>query len=133
MANDGRVKGSRQRYGMLLLALSATFFFEGVAEPGDLQRAVGTVLVGATLMLALYAAEVPNRRLRVAAVLVLTIVVGVVVASVAGKATTVAGIAAVANGLLVALAPPAVVVGLVRILRATRAATVTVVAGVLCL
>jgi hypothetical protein len=55
MANDGRVKGSRQRYGMLLLALSATFFFEGVAEPGDLQRAVGTVLVGATLMLALYA------------------------------------------------------------------------------
>jgi hypothetical protein len=66
-------------------------------------------------------------------VLVLTIVVGVVVASVAEKGATVAGIAAVANGLLVALAPPAVVVGLVRILRATRAVTVTVVAGVLCL
>jgi hypothetical protein len=127
------VKGSRQRYGMLLLALSATFFFEGVAEPGDLQRAIGTVLVGATLMLALYAAEVPKRRLRVAAVVVLTIVVAVVVASVAGKGTTVTGISAVANGLLVALAPPAVVVGLVRILRATRAVTVTVVAGVLCL
>ena len=133
MANQGGVKGSRQRYGMLLLALSATFFFEGVAEPGDLQRAVGTVLVGATLMLALYAAELPKRRLRVAAVVVLTIVVGVVVASVAGKGTTVAGIAAIANGLLVAVAPPAVVIGLVRILRATRAVTVTVVAGVLCL
>ena len=37
MANEGGVKGSRQRYGMLLLVLGATFFFEGVAEPGDLQ------------------------------------------------------------------------------------------------
>ena len=62
-ANDGGVKGSRQRYGMLLLALTATLVFEGVAEPGDVQRAVQTVLVGATLMLALYAAEVPKRRL----------------------------------------------------------------------
>jgi hypothetical protein len=32
MANEGAVKGSRQRYGMLLLALGATFVFEGVAE-----------------------------------------------------------------------------------------------------
>jgi Ion channel len=132
-ANDGGVEGSRQRYGMLLLALGATFVFEGVAEPGDLQRAVGTVLVGATLMLALYAAEVPKRRLRVAAAVILTIVAGVVIASVAGKGTTVAGIAAIANGLLVALAPPAVVIGLLRILRATGTVTVTVVAGVLCL
>jgi hypothetical protein len=127
------VKGSRQRYGMLLLALGATFFFEGVAEPGDLQRAVGTVLVGATLMLALYAAELPKRRLRLAAAVILTIVVGVLIASVAGKGTTVTGIAAIANGLLVALAPPAVVIGVHRNLRATGTVTVTVVAGVLCL
>jgi hypothetical protein len=133
MANEGGVKGSRQRYGMLLLALGATFFFDGVAEPGDLQRAVGTVLVGATLMLALYAAEMPNRRMRFAAALILTIVVGVVIASVAGKGTTVAGIAAIANGLLIVLAPPAVVIGLLRNLRATGAVTVTVVVGVLCL
>ena len=118
---------------MLLLALGATFFFEGVAEPGDLQRAVGTVLVGATLMLALYAAELPKRHLRIAAAGILTIVVGVVIASVAEKGTTVTGIAAIANGLLVALAPPAVVTGLLRILRATGTVTVTVVAGVLCL
>ena len=133
MPNEGEVKGSRQRYGMLLLALAVTFFFEGVAEPGDLQRSVGTVLVGVTLMLALYAGELPKRRLRVAAAVILTIVVGVLIASVAGKGTTVAGIAAIANGLLVALAPPAVVIGLVRILRATGTVTVTVVAGVLCL
>ena len=90
MANQGRVKGSRQRYGMLLLALGATFVFEGVAAPGDVQRAVETVLVGATLMLALHAAEVPKRRLRVAAALIFTIVVGVVITSVVGNGTTVA-------------------------------------------
>ena len=127
------MESSRQRYGMLLLALGATFFFEGVAQPGDLQRAVGTVLIGVTLMLALYAAELPRRLLRVAAALILLIVAGVVIASVAGKGTTVAGIAAIANGLLVAVAPPAVVIGVLRSLRATGTVTVTVVAGVLCL
>jgi len=49
IANGPWVKGSQQRYGLLLLALGATFFFEGFAEPGDLQRAVETVLVSATL------------------------------------------------------------------------------------
>jgi hypothetical protein len=133
MPNESEVKGSRQRYGVLLLALGATFFFEGVAKPGDLQRAIGTVLVGATLMLALYAAELPKRLLRVAAAVILTIVAGAVIASVAGNGTTVSGIVAIANGLLVVLAPPAVVIGLLRILRATGTVTVTVVAGVLCL
>ena len=127
------MESSRQRYGMLLLALGTTFFFEGVARPGDLQRAIGTVLIGATLMLTLYAAELPSRLLRVAAALILTIVAGVVIASVAGNGMTVAGIAAIANGLLVALAPPAVVIGLLRNLRTTGTVTVTIVAGVLCL
>jgi hypothetical protein len=127
------VNRSQQRYGMLLLALTATFFFQGVAEPGDFQRAIGTVLIAATLMLALYAAELPSRRLRVAGALIFTIVLGVVIASVAGMGTTVAGISAIANGLLVALSPPAVVIGVVRNLRATGTVTVTVVAGVLCL
>ena len=132
-ANDGGVKDSRQRYGMLLLALTTAFVFEGVAETGDVQRAVATVLVGATLMLALYAAEVPKRRLIVAAAVISTIVVGVVITSLTGNGKTVAGIAAIANGLLVVLAPPAVVIGLFRNLRATGTVTVTVVAGVLCL
>ena len=124
---------ARQRYGMLLLALSVTFFFEGVAEPGDLQRSIGTVLVGLTLMLALYAAEVAPHWLRVAAAVITAIVVAVIVASLANKGTTAQGIAAIASGLLVALAPPAVVIGVYRNLRATGMVTVTVVAGVLCL
>jgi Ion channel len=127
------VKRSRQRYGVLLLVLGVTFFFEGVAEPGDAQRAIGTVLVGATLLLALYAAEFPARWLRVSIVVVGVIVGAVVVASVAGKGSTVAGIAAIASGLLIALAPPAVVVGVYRNMRTSGGVTLTVVFGVLCL
>jgi Ion channel len=125
--------GSRQRYGVLLLALFATFFFSGIAQPGYLQRVIGTILVGATLMLALYAAEVPPRRMRIAGAVILAVVVGVVIASVAGEGRIVVGIAAIANALLLALAPPAVVIGVVRNLRATGSVTLTVVAGALCL
>jgi Ion channel len=124
---------SRQRYGMLLLVLGATFFFEGVAEPGDVQRAIGTVLVGATLLLALYAAEVPTRWLRGSVIVVGLIVAAVVVASLANNGSTVAGIAAIASGLMIAVTPPAVVVGVYRHMAATGGVTVTVVLGVLCL
>jgi hypothetical protein len=128
-----RLHQSRQRYGMLLLTLGATFFFQGVAEPGDVQRAIGTALVGATLLLALYAAEIPARRQRAANATVAVIVAAVIIASLAGSGTTVEGVAAIANGLLIALAPPAVVVGVYRNLRAQGTVTITMVAGVLCL
>jgi len=127
------VERSRQRYGLLLLALGAFFFFEGVAEPGDLQRSIGTVLVGLTVLLSLYAAEVPAQLLQVAVAVVAAVVVAVIVASLANKSSTVQGITAIANGLMLAVAPPAVVVGVYRSLRATGEVTVTVVAGVLCL
>jgi len=118
---------------MLLLALFATFFFGGIAQPGELQRVIGTILVGTTLMLALYAAEMPPRRMRIAVAIILAVVIGVVIVSVAGKGRTAIGIAAIANALLVMLAPPAVAIGLLRNLRTTGTVTVTVVAGVLCL
>jgi hypothetical protein len=132
-AKDARVKTSRQRYGMLLLALCATFFFDGVAEPGDLQRVVGTLLVGVTLMLVLYADEGPERRLRAQAAVIFTIVAGVVIATLATGGSAGTGIAAIANGLLVAWAPPVVVLGVWRELRRTGTVTITVVAGVLSL
>ena len=58
-------------------------------------------------------------------------VVAVVGASLARKASTAAGISAIANGLLIALAPPAVIAGVYRNLRKSGAVTLTVVAGVL--
>jgi hypothetical protein len=123
----------RQRYGALLIALCATFVFDGLAEPGDLQRVIATILAGVTLILALLAAEVPGRRLLIAAAVALAIVAGGLIASAVGKGDTAAGITAVANALLVIAAPPAVVIGVVRHLRAAGAVTVIVVAGVLCL
>jgi hypothetical protein len=81
----------------------------------------------------LYAAEISTRLLRLAAALVLAIVAGVLIASLAGKGTTVTGIAAIASALLIAVAPVAVVTGVIHNLLATGAVTVTTVAGVLCL
>ncbi len=118
---------------MLLLALCVTFAFEGIAGPGDVQRATGTLLIGATLMLALCAADVSRRLLRLAAAVTFATVAGVLIATVAGKGAAVTGIAAIADGLLISLAPPAIVLGLLGDLRATGTVTVTIVAGVLCL
>jgi hypothetical protein len=127
------VEGSRQRYGLLLLALFATFFYGGIAKEGDVTRVVGTILVGATLMLSLYAAEASARRLRMAGALVLLILIGVLFATFVGEGSGRVGLAAILNGLMVAIAPPAVVLGVTRNLRAKGTVTVTVVAGVLCL
>ena len=118
---------------MLLVALTATFFFEGIVPPGDLQRAVGTILVSTSLMLALYAADVSPRRLRAIGVFVVIALVTVMISLLVGSGRAVAATTAVANGLLIVLAPPAVVLGLVRLLRATGTVTLPVVAGVLCL
>jgi hypothetical protein len=132
-ANEAVVSGSSQRYGVLLLALCATFFFYGVAEPGDLQRAIGTMLVAATLLLALNAAEIRASAIRAAVVVVALVVATVIIASLSGSDSTAAAITAITSALMIVLAPPAVVLGVLRHLRATRTVTVTVVAGVLCL
>jgi hypothetical protein len=129
----GIVNETRQRYGLLLLVLTVTLAFEGIAAPGDLQRAIGAVLVGADLLLAFFAADMPARRFRIAATLVAAIVAGLVLAALNGNTHTVVGLAAIANALMIALAPPAVVLGIYRNLRETRTVTLAVVAGVLCL
>jgi len=89
MGNRAVVADSRQRYGLLLVTLAATFFFFGIAEPGNLQRVIGSVLVGSALLLALYAVQAKPRRQRLAVALVAMVVFGVIVASVAWKGKTV--------------------------------------------
>ena len=127
------MSGKRQRYPMLLLALTATFAFYGIAQPVGLYRVIGTALVGATLLLAFYAAEVKPRIMVAAVAVVAAAVVAVIIASAVGKGSTSEAITAVVDGLVVALAPPAVAVGVYRDLRATGRVTVIVVSGVLCL
>ena len=128
-----RVRSSQQRFGLLLLALIATFFFEGIAGPGDVQRAFGTILVGITLLLALEAGEVRRPVMRVAIALIAAIVVATVFASFSSNSARVEGLTSIANALLIAAAPTSVVLGLLRNIRRTRTVTLTVVAGVLCL
>jgi len=127
------VSDSQHRYGLLLLALLATFFFYGVAEPGDLQRTIGTLLVGGTLLLALFAAEIRDSYLRASVLVVAVTVAAVIGASLVGDQRTAAAITAIASALMVVVAPVVVVLGVLRHLRTDQAVTVTVVAGVLCL
>jgi hypothetical protein len=109
----------------------ASFAVQGVARDGPFTHVLVSLLLSATLILALWAAEARRAILR-AALLVATVVVILSVAEAA--AGNVNGVAPkVANLLLVVLAPPAVVVGVVRSLRARHRVTVEMVFGSLCL
>jgi hypothetical protein len=127
------VRTSQQRFGLLLLALIATFFFEGIATAGDLQRAFGSILIGITLLLALEAGELRRPFMRIAIVLVAVVVVLTVTASVANDTARVEGLTSFSNAVMIAAAPTSVVIGLFRNIRKTGTVTLTVVAGVLCL
>jgi len=123
--------GRQEQYGLLLAAIIAAFVVQGIVSPGVLEQVVVTALLAATLLLALWVADAKPRVTRPAVVVAL----GVVAASVVEAASGDVGGAAVAiaNMLLVCLAPPAIVVGVVRSLRAHSRVTVEAVFGVLCL
>jgi hypothetical protein len=123
----------QQRYGLLLACLIASFAIQGTAPQGDLWRAIVTILLGGSLILAFRAADMPAHRLRVAAVFIAGLVAATLVALLAGRGGLETGLAALANALLVGLAPPAIVAGVIRSLRARRAVTVDALFGALCL
>ena len=121
----------RERYGLLLGAILAAFVVQGTATPGPWEQVAISALLATTLLLALWAAEARPRVMRPA----LAIAAAVVIASIVEAASGTVDSAAprLANLLLVVLAPPAVVVGLIRGLRAHGSVTVEAVFGVLCL
>jgi len=121
----------RERYGELLGAILLSFLFQGIANPGRWEQIVITVLLATTLVLAFRAANAKPRVMRFVLVVSGVVVVFSVVDSITGN---VGGAPArLANLLLVVLAPPAIVVGVVRSLRARGRVTVEAVFGVLCL
>ncbi len=124
---------ARERYGLLLAVLIASFVVQGTAPTSDVWRAVVTVLLGAALILAFLAADMPARRLRIAALLVVVVVVAALVSLLIGLSEAELGFTAIANALLVALAPPSIVAGVIRSLRAHHQVTVQVLFGALCL
>ncbi|HYZ80948.1 MAG TPA: potassium channel family protein [Solirubrobacteraceae bacterium] len=121
----------RKRFGLLLASLMAVFAVEGISTPGRLQQVTVSVLLAITIALALWVAEV--RRAVIVPSLVVSGVVSLagIVASVAGQPQGVA--VSILNLLLAVMAPPAIVVGTARTLRARKQVTVEAVFGVLCL
>jgi Ion channel len=121
----------RQRYGLLLLAIISAFLLQGIAQPGPWEQVFVTVLLAVTLLLALWAADSTPRVMGLAAVIAVLLMLVSISEAIAGN---VEGSAArLANFFLVVLAPPAVVVGVVRSLRHHSGVTVEAVFGVLCL
>jgi hypothetical protein len=130
-AGERRASRLRHRYGLLLGALVASFMVQGVVPGGRWQEVLVTALVSTTLVLAIRAGEVGGRweRAAVAAGVIMTVVVAVLAA--AGVPNE--GVARVAGTLLVLGAPPAVVLGVLRMLRERGEVTVQAVLGVLCI
>jgi hypothetical protein len=129
-----RSRGSRrrrERYGLLLGATVAAFVVQGVATPGPWEAVLVSALLGMTLMIALWAADAKPGVSHVAAVVAVVVVGFSIVEAIAGDVYGTAP--RLANLFLVTLAPPAVVVGVARSLRAHSSVTVEAVLGVLTL
>lgn len=120
---------SRERFGLLLGAIILAFAFEGIASPNEWQEVVISGLLGATLLLALWAAEVRPLVLRLGAVIVVGLFILSIIEAVNGNPS--GGALRIANAALVLLAPPVIIAGIVRILRATQTVTLEAVFGVL--
>lgn len=121
----------RKRFGLLLASLTAVFFVEGVAKSGHVEQVVISILLAATLVLSLWVAEA--KRVVMVPALIVTggLAVAGIVASIAGNPDA-AGVA-ILNLLLAIGAPPAIIVGTARTLRARKQVTLEAVFGVLCL
>jgi hypothetical protein len=121
----------RARFAVLLAALVAAFVIQGVAEPAAWEQVLVSGLLAVTLLLAFRAARVRPVVMRWA----VAVAVVVVAISVAGAATGHIDSASgrIADMLLVTLAPPAIVVGVVRTLRARHQVTIEALLGVVCL
>jgi len=124
-----RAPGTK-RYAVLLATIIASFAVQGIAKPAPWEQVLVTSLLGATLLLALW---VVRAKPVVFGVALVVVAATVVLSIVEGADGVVDGRAVrVTNGLLVALAPPAIVVGVLRSLRASDAVTLEAVFGVLC-
>ena len=130
MAEAG-TDGGRRRYGVLLLATFLSLGVQGIAPPGAVQRVVVTALAGASVLLAFRAAGIRPRLFQVAAGIAgIALAVSIFRATAGGTGD---GAARAMNAALVALGPPAIVVGVIRELRTTGHVRLEAVMGVLSL
>ena len=118
-------------YGLLLATVLACVAVQGAAPPGEVQQIVVSVLLGASLVLAVRVARVKPGLMRLAVALAIA---GVAVnllkslGDVFGE-----GEVRAMNAAVVLLGPPAVATGLLRTLRVTHEVRLEAVSGVLSL
>ena len=121
----------RGRYGLLLIAALLSLIVQGIVGPSAVQQVVVTALAGTILLLAFRAAHLSPRLIQIAATLAVVALTVTVVKATAGGIGE--GAARATNAALIALGPPAIVVGLVRDLRETGTVQVQSLFGVLAL
>jgi hypothetical protein len=121
----------RERYGLLLVAILAAFAVQGIAHPGPWEQVVVSSLLAATLLLAGWASDVKPAVRRASVVFGTLVIVASVVEAIAGDVDGPAS--RFANLVLVTLAPPIIVLGVIRSLRKRGGVTIEAVFGVLCL
>jgi hypothetical protein len=130
METDSPAARRRARYGLLLGAIILAFSIEGIANPNQWQQILISALLGVTLLLALWTADAKPRIMRPAVLVVVSVFLASIAETIYGNAG--GGATRLANALLVLLAPPAIIIGVVRNLRAKQAVTLEAVFGVLC-
>jgi len=118
-------------FDKLLLALLAAFAVQGVSPPGKVAQIAVTALLALTLVLALQGANARPRVIAFGSILGAALITLSVIEAMSGNVDGAA--ARLANMVLVVLAPPAVVLGVVRQLRHRNKVTVEAVFGALCL
>jgi hypothetical protein len=120
------------RYGVVLFLILSSLVFQLAASDQDWARLVAIALQGATLIAVLSASQTPSVIARPATTIVVLAVLGSAAALIGfGQFGTTAGrLVAV---LLIALAPVAIAMGVVRDVRAEGTVTLHTMFGVLCI
>ena len=118
-------------FGQLLLALLAAFAVQGISPPGKLAQIVVTGLLAITLLLSLLAADARPKVIQAGVLVASALMALSVVQALSGEID--GAPSRLANLVLVLLAPPAVVIGVVRHMRHHNKVTVETVFGALCL
>jgi hypothetical protein len=119
------------RYGVVLLFVAASFVVQGVVPTTGWTGLLSVALSGATLLSACMAVRARIWVMGLAAVLVASVIIASTVDLIATGSINEAAVR-LFNGLMVALVPPGLVVGVVRSIRGHRAVTIEAVIGVLC-
>jgi hypothetical protein len=129
-AGRGR-RVQQHRYGLLLLSAVISLGVQGILAPTGLQQVAVTALAGASVLLALRAADFPPRLMALGIALAsVVLALSIVRAAGAGIGD---GTARAMNAALVAVGPPAVAIGIVHDLRASGQVRIETVLGVLSL